>query len=59
VEPAAAGGIALRKKLMSPSRGFLSKQLLFQRYSRWAIPQSAGAALTGLAGADTDTSSYL
>ena len=35
MEPAAAGGIALRKKPMLPSRGFLGKQLLSQREQRW------------------------
>jgi len=38
VEPAVAGGIALRKKLMSPSRGFLSKQQL-----RYTLGKYGGA----------------
>ena len=54
-EPAAAGGIALRKTLCRPSRGF------FERETTVPALLALGhimPALAGLAGADTDTSSY-
>ena len=56
VEPAVAGGIALTEKIMSPSRGFFERATIIP--ALFALGHIM-AALTGLAGGDADTSSYL
>jgi hypothetical protein len=54
-EPAAAGGIGLRKTLCRPSRGFFERETTVP--ALFALGHIM-PALAGLAGADTDTSSY-